>query len=135
MVSFVLYILIPFQFAPGGNVGCLKGFSFHITGTLDPWTRSQADALIEEYGGVSSKTLKPDVDYAVIGTKPGAKKLAELQDEKFKDVQQIDQGELYHLIRTLPGDGSGMRVSREFVTDVCKRAKLPPKKKGKKAAA
>ena len=76
-----------------------------------------------------------DSDYAVMGTKPGPKKLAELQDEKFKDVRQIDQDELYRLIRTLPGDGSGMRVSREYVTDVCKRAKLPPKKKTKKAVA
>lgn len=120
------------HYAPGGFGGCLTGKSFLVTGTLDPWTRDQGDALIKEFGGTISANLKSDLDYVVIGAKPGVKKLEELAG-KFRDdpIQQITQAQLYYLIASSPGPGP--LLTKEHVTDVCKAAKKPPKKRTKKA--
>lgn len=119
------------QFAPSGEGECLKGMSILITGTLDPWTRDQAKALIEFFGGTMESNLKTGIDYVVIATKPGVKKLSDLNDPKYSSIEKISQKELYDLIES--SEGNGQIHSKEAVTAICKAAKKAPKKKAKKA--
>ncbi|KAL1296779.1 hypothetical protein AAFC00_000241 [Neodothiora populina] len=120
------------QSAPSGEGGCLRDYKFLVTGTLDPWTRVQADALIEVYGGEILKSMKPELDHLVVGAKPGAAKLAELQKSKFAHVEKISQEELYQLIEDSAGDG--VKMSSEEVVSILSAAKGPgTKKKSKKS--
>ncbi|KAK4970525.1 replication factor C subunit 1 [Elasticomyces elasticus] len=49
--------------APKGAANCLSGLSFLITGTLEGFTRKEAQTLIEKYGGAMETTLQKMPDY------------------------------------------------------------------------
>ena len=121
------------QFAPGGYSGCLGGLTFWVTGTLERWTREQAHALIEAFDGITEDYLKRDIDYAVVGAKPAAVKLADM-DKRFPHIKRISQDELYDLIKTRPGSGTDPEawLYKEDVTEICMGAKNVRKPRAKK---
>ncbi|KAK4975713.1 replication factor C subunit 1 [Elasticomyces elasticus] len=89
--------------APKGAANCLSGLSFLITGTLEGFTRKEAQTLIEKYGGTMETTLQKMPDYVVLGVKAGPKKLDQIRD---LGLETIDQAGLYELIRTKPAKGA-----------------------------
>ena len=57
----------------GRPTGPLAGKTFVLTGSLDGWSRSQAQAAIERQGGRVTGSVSARTDYVVAGEKPGSK--------------------------------------------------------------
>ena len=55
------------------STGKLKGQSFGLTGTLKSLTRQEAKDRIKSHGGKVLGTLSAQLDYLVVGDKPGSK--------------------------------------------------------------
>lgn len=59
--------------ASSGVCGPLRGKRFLFTGTLSGMTRSQAEALVTEAGGLVAGSVSKKLDYLVAGQEPGSK--------------------------------------------------------------
>jgi len=51
----------------------LSGRTFVFTGTLTRFTRDEAQALVEKYGGKASSSVSQKTDFVVVGENPGSK--------------------------------------------------------------
>jgi DNA ligase (NAD+) len=59
--------------APPPRAGPLAGAQIVFTGTLSRWPRGEADALVQEAGGVSNENVTKKTTYLVAGEAPGSK--------------------------------------------------------------
>jgi len=73
----------------------LKGHRILVTGKLDGLTRREVTQLIEDNGGISETKLEQGLDYVVVGSKPGPKKLEEIEE---LGLPTIDQAEFTRMI-------------------------------------
>jgi len=64
---------IEFQEAEHPSDGPLKGKTFVLSGTLEAFTRSQAQKLIEQLGGHVTSSVSKKTDFVVAGADPGSK--------------------------------------------------------------
>jgi len=55
------------------TTGPLVGKRFVFTGTLEKMTRREAEGLVRNVGGEIASTVTKNVDYVVVGAKPGSK--------------------------------------------------------------
>ena len=60
--------------------GPLEGKSFVVTGTLEDFSRSQAEKAIEDLGGKVVGSVSKKTDYVVVGENPGATKFDKAQE-------------------------------------------------------
>ena len=74
--------------------GKLKGKKFVFTGSLKSMTRGEAKALVEELGGEVLNTVSKNIDYVVVGEKPGSK----YQKAKELGLKIIDEKEFLKLV-------------------------------------
>ncbi|HIQ12414.1 MAG TPA: NAD-dependent DNA ligase LigA [Caldilineales bacterium] len=51
----------------------LAGMTFVITGTLPSWTREEAKAIIQQYGGKVTNSVSRRTSYLLVGENPGSK--------------------------------------------------------------
>jgi DNA ligase (NAD+) len=58
----------------------LGGRSIVVTGTLEGWTREDAEAAIKARGGKSPGSVSKKTDAVVVGADPGAAKLTKAQE-------------------------------------------------------
>ena len=80
--------------APKKREGPLLGKSFVITGTLEAYSRDQAQKAIEQLGGKVTSSVSKKTDYVVVGENPGASKYDKavalkvplLNEKAFKDL-------------------------------------------------
>lgn len=80
---------------PEGKPDALKGLKLLFTGTFEI-DRKTCEATAQTYGAVLSKKLE-DADYIVLGTRPGAKKLQQIQDD---GLDTMTEAEFFHLLKT-----------------------------------
>ncbi|PSP20436.1 DNA ligase (NAD(+)) LigA, partial [Halobacteriales archaeon QH_10_65_19] len=52
----------------------LEGETFVFTGSLDAFTRSEAQDLVERHGGSATSSVSGNTDYLVVGDNPGQRK-------------------------------------------------------------
>jgi len=62
-----------YQNEPQEKESQIKGKTFMFTGKLTLFTRSQAQSLVEENGGIAGVSVSKTTDYLVVGEKPGSK--------------------------------------------------------------
>ncbi|WP_434530323.1 NAD-dependent DNA ligase LigA [Haloarcula sp. NS06] len=73
----------------------LDGQTFVFTGSLDGYTRSDAQELVERNGGSATSSVSGNTDYLVLGDNPGQRK----QDDAEKnDVTTLTETELEELL-------------------------------------
>jgi DNA ligase (NAD+) len=79
----------------------LDGLTFVFTGSLDRWTRSEAQRLVEDRGGRSTSSVSGNTDYVIAGPGAGSKlddaeelRVPVLDEEEFVEFLQDRVGEL-----------------------------------------
>ncbi|WP_135663500.1 NAD-dependent DNA ligase LigA [Halorhabdus rudnickae] len=68
----------------------LDGLTFVFTGTLEGYTRSEAQELVEAHGGSATSSVSGNTDYLVVGDDPGQRKR---EDAEENDVEVVDEDE------------------------------------------
>ncbi|PSP91923.1 DNA ligase (NAD(+)) LigA [Halobacteriales archaeon QS_4_66_20] len=75
--------------------GALKGETFVFTGSLDEFTRSEAQDLVEQHGGSTTGSVSSNTDYLVVGDNPGQTKR---DDAEVEDVPMLSEDEFVSLL-------------------------------------
>ncbi|MCD6318336.1 NAD-dependent DNA ligase LigA [Candidatus Aerophobetes bacterium] len=75
----------------------LKGKKFVFTGSLEHYTRSEAQSLVEELGARAVNSVSKNVDYVVVGKEPGSK----YEKAKKLEVKILNEEEFEELIEEL----------------------------------
>lgn len=78
-----------------GQTGKLSGKTFVITGGLDSFSREEAKAIIRRLGGDVNESVSQNVDYVVVGKKPGSK----YDRAKKLNVTTIDEKQFLEMIK------------------------------------
>jgi DNA ligase (NAD+) len=73
----------------------LDGLTFVFTGSLDGYTRGEAQDLVERHGGNATSSVSGNTDYLVAGSNPGASKQ---DDAAANDVPIVDQERFEELL-------------------------------------
>ncbi|XP_059158206.1 replication factor C subunit 1-like [Physella acuta] len=92
---------------PEGAENCLEGLTFVITGVLDSIERDEAKSLIERHGGKVTASISGRTSFLVVGREPGQSKITKGNQLK---VKQVDEDQLFDLIRSLPGKVSKYEI-------------------------
>ncbi|MGB9930216.1 NAD-dependent DNA ligase LigA [Haloarcula amylolytica] len=77
----------------GGDA--LAGLTFVFTGSLDGYTRSDAQDLVERNGGSATSSLSGNTDYLVLGDNPGQRKQDDAEEH---DVETLSEAEFEALL-------------------------------------
>jgi DNA ligase (NAD+) len=77
----------------GGDA--LDGQTFVFTGSLDGYTRSDAQELIERNGGSATSSVSGNTDYLVLGDNPGQRKQDDADEH---DVETLNETEFEELL-------------------------------------
>jgi len=73
----------------------LAGLTFVFTGSVEDWTRSELQALVERHGANATGSVSGNTTYLVVGDSPGQSK-RDAADAN--DVPQVDPGEFFALL-------------------------------------
>jgi DNA ligase (NAD+) len=73
----------------------LSGLTFVFTGSLEGFTRSEAEELVERNGGSATSSVSGNTDYLVAGETPGQSKLDDAESE---DVPVLDRERFEELL-------------------------------------
>lgn len=76
----------------------LKGLVFCFTGELENYTRSQAQKIVENLGGVVVDSISSKVTYLVVGKNPGSKLE---KAKKYSKIKIINENEFLNLIKNI----------------------------------
>jgi DNA ligase (NAD+) len=78
----------------------LSGKTFVFTGSLDRFSRSEAQKLVESLGGQATSSVSGQTDYVVVGSEPGKK----LDQAKSAGVETLSENQFIELLRTTGAD-------------------------------
>lgn len=76
------------------KAGPFAGKRFVLTGTLETYTRTEAERLIQEKGGGTSNGVSKETDFVIAGSEPGSK----YDKAKALGVKIIDEAEFKRMI-------------------------------------
>lgn len=79
---------------PQGRANSLDSLTLLFTGTFESMDRATCEATAEKFGANVGKKIT-DVNYVVLGAKPGAKKLEEISSS---GVKTMTEGEFLSMI-------------------------------------
>ena len=68
----------------------LAGKTFVFTGSLEGYTRSEAQQLVEDHGGNATTSVSGNTDYLVAGDSPGRTKLDDAESEDVPVLDGVD---------------------------------------------
>lgn len=80
----------PQSLSPTTDDDPLDGLTIVFTGSLDRYTRSDAQELVERFGANATSSISGNTDYLVTGDNPGQNKLDSAQDN---EVSVLDEDE------------------------------------------
>jgi DNA ligase (NAD+) len=72
-----------------------SGKTFVFTGSLQQFSRSEAERLVESLGAVAGSTVSSETDYVVVGSEPGKK----FEQAKSKGVKMLSEKEFLNLLQ------------------------------------
>jgi len=75
----------------------LAGLTFVFTGSLDAYTRGDAQDLVERAGGSATSSVSGNTDYLVVGENAGTRKR---EDAEANDVTQLSEDEFLDLLES-----------------------------------
>ena len=78
----------------------LGGKTFVFTGSLERFSRSEAQRLVESLGGNAASSVSSQTDYVVVGSEPGKK----LEQAKTKGVKTLSEKQFVELVREARAD-------------------------------
>ena len=78
----------------------LKGKTFVFTGSLDRFSRSEAEKLVESLGGRATSSVSRQTDYVVVGSEPGDK----LDQAKAQGLKTLSENRFLDLLREAGAD-------------------------------
>lgn len=78
----------------------LSGKTFVFTGSLDRFSRSEAQKLVESLGGQATSSVNGQADYVVVGSEPGKK----LDQAKAEGVKTLSENRFVNLMREAGAD-------------------------------
>jgi len=67
----------------------LEGRTFVFTGSLEKYTRSEAEQMVESLGGRAASSVSSSTDFVVVGEEPGSK-FEEAKDQGIKIIKEKD---------------------------------------------
>ncbi|MFB6222278.1 MAG: NAD-dependent DNA ligase LigA [Haloarcula sp.] len=76
----------------GGDA--LDGQTFVFTGSLDGYTRSEAQELVERNGGSATSSVSGNTDYLVLGDNPGQRKQDDAAEHDVETLSEVEFEEL-----------------------------------------
>ncbi|MBD3305384.1 NAD-dependent DNA ligase LigA [candidate division KSB3 bacterium] len=76
-------------YAKQGKSRPLEGQTFVFTGTLEQWTREEAQELVEQLGGRATSSVSSETTYVVVGKDPGSK----LDEARRRDIPLLNEEE------------------------------------------
>ncbi len=82
--------------APKGETAdALAGLTVVFTGSLDRFTRGEAQSLVEDHGGTATGSVSGNTDYLVVGDDPGQRKQTAAAD---REVPTLSEAEFVALL-------------------------------------
>ena len=78
----------------------LKGKTFVFTGSLDRFSRSEAEKLVESLGGRAISSVSRQTDYVVVGSEPGSK----FDQAKAQGLKTLSENRFLDLLRAAGAD-------------------------------
>jgi DNA ligase (NAD+) len=73
----------------------LEGKTFVFTGSLDRFSRSEAEKLVESLGGRATSSVSQQTDYVVVGSEPGSK----FGHAKSQGLKTLSENQFLDLLR------------------------------------
>jgi DNA ligase (NAD+) len=73
----------------------LEGLTFVFTGSVEDWTRTELQDLVERHGANATGSVSGNTDYLVVGDSPGQSKR---DDADANDVPQVEPEEFFALL-------------------------------------
>lgn len=86
---------VSFRYQPQEASQVLAGRSFLVTGTLQHYGRKELEEMILQHGGKILSSVSKNLDYLIVGEKPGSKLS---KAEKLESVQIIDEDAFLNLL-------------------------------------
>jgi DNA ligase (NAD+) len=68
----------------------LAGETFVFTGSLDAFTRTEAQELVERHGGSATSSVSGNTDYLVVGENPGQRKRSDADEHGVTTLDETD---------------------------------------------
>jgi len=99
--------------AASGQPQVLAGRSVVVTGTLEAWTREEAEAAVKARGGKCPGSVSKKTDAVVVGADPGAAKLGRARDLGVPILEEAGFARLLETGEIRPPAGGGGETSKE----------------------
>jgi DNA ligase (NAD+) len=76
------------------TAGKLEGLTFVFTGSLERWTRDEAEQMVERLGGRATSSVSGETDYVVAGPGAGSK----LAEARQRDIPVLDEDDFVRFL-------------------------------------